>query len=113
MAVPRGAGGTCPPQIPKVGKNLKEKWHKISWVYLQIEKLRQNPPISLGFFRSGATTERNVSSVVVLLSSSKTSNEIENRLYSDCPDPRSDPIHSVVHLDDFTKAICFHAENSL
>ena len=49
---------TCSPISQKSAKIVKEKLHEISWVYLQIEKLRENPPppISLGFFRAGAAT---------------------------------------------------------
>ena len=51
-----GLRGICPPRSQKSAKIVKEKWHKIRWVYLWIEKLRQNPPISPGFFRAGAAT---------------------------------------------------------
>ena len=46
VAAPRGGLGRIrpPPNSQKSAKIVKEKWHKISWVYLYIEKLRQNPP---------------------------------------------------------------------
>ena len=47
VAEPRGDWGTCPPKSQKSAKIVEEKWHKISCVYLQIEKLRQNPPPSI------------------------------------------------------------------
>ena len=46
VAAPQGGlGGTFPPPNPKIRQKIfKETWHKISLVYLWIEKLRQNPP---------------------------------------------------------------------
>ena len=49
----------------KSAKFFKEEWHEISWVYLYIEKLRQNPPppvTSFGLFRAGAVTETPINS---------------------------------------------------
>lgn len=36
----RGIGGTRSPGFQKLVKIVKEKWHKVRWVYLQAEKLR-------------------------------------------------------------------------
>ena len=52
-------GGTGRDLSPKSQKSaiIKEKWYKISWVYLQIEKLCQNssPPQLLSDFSELAT----------------------------------------------------------
>ena len=48
--IERFSGGTMEvtgafvPQFPKVGKVVKERWHKINWVHLSTEGVRQNPP---------------------------------------------------------------------
>ena len=34
VATPRGAVGLVPPKYQKLAKFIKEKWRKISWVYL-------------------------------------------------------------------------------
>ena len=53
----RGPGGFVPPKPKKLANIVQENWHKISLVYLWIDKLCQNPPpTSFGFFRAGAAT---------------------------------------------------------
>ena len=58
VAAQRGRlGGLAPPRSQKSANIIKEKWHKISWVYLLIEKLRQYPLTIFRFFKAGAGTE--------------------------------------------------------
>ena len=47
--------GTYPPKSQKLSSIFKEKWHKISWVYLKIETFMWKSlphPTSVGFFRA-------------------------------------------------------------